>query len=202
PNYTRAYGLALTPHTHTGLEMSYQFSPLVSASAAIANTVGPVINAKAHLSTTPRAESYKAYTAAVALTAPEDWGFLSGSTLYSGFLSGNNENTDWNQVTYYAGITLNTPVKAIKVGSSYAYLGTTSSGAGADNYANALAGYVSFQASEKLSLHGRAEYVWTDTDLFGTVPVGGNAGGNNEIFALTGTIQYDLWKNVISRLEI
>ncbi|HXJ58511.1 MAG TPA: outer membrane beta-barrel protein [Verrucomicrobiae bacterium] len=202
PNYTRAYGLALTPHTHTGLEMSYQFSPLVSASAAIANTVGPVINAKAHQSTTPRAESYKAYTAAMALTAPEDWGFLSGSTLYSGFLSGNNENTDWNQVTYYAGITLNTPVKAIKVGSSYAYLGTTSSGAGADNYANALAGYVSFQASEKLSLHGRAEYVWTDTDLFGTVPVGGNAGGNNEIFALTGTIQYDLWKNVISRLEI
>jgi hypothetical protein len=202
PNYTRAYGLALTPHTHTGLEMSYQFSPLVSASAAIANTVGPVINAKANLSTTPRAESYKAYTAAVALTAPEDWGFLSGSTLYSGFLSGNNENTDWNQVTYYAGITLNTPVKAIKVGSSYAYLGTTSSGAGADNYANALAGYVSFQASEKLSLHGRAEYVWTDTDLFGTVPVGGNAGGNNEIFALTGTLQYDLWKNVISRLEV
>jgi len=202
PNYTRAYGLALTPHTHTGLEMSYQFSPLVSASAAIANTVGPVINAKAHLGTTPRAESYKAYTSAVALTAPEDWGWIAGSTVYGGFLSGYNENTDWNQASYYAGITLNTPVKAVKVGSSYSYMGTTSSGAGANNYANALAGYVSFQATEKLSLHGRAEYVWTDANLFGTVPVGGNNGGNNEIFALTGTLQYDLWKNVISRLEV
>jgi hypothetical protein len=202
PNYTRAYGMALTPHTHTGLQMAYQFSPLVSASAAIANTVGPVINAKAHLGTTPRAESYKSYTGAMALTAPEDWGFVSGSTLYGGVLNGYSENDDWNQTSWYTGITLNTPVKAVKVGSSYVYMGTTSSGAGANNYANALAGYVSFQATEKLSLHGRGEYVWTDANLFGTVPIGGNTGGNNEIFGLTGTVQYDLWKNVISRLEI
>ena len=74
-------------------------------------------------------------------------------------------------------------------------------GGGNDNYANAVAGYVSWQLTEKLSLHGRGEYVSTDTGLFGT----GTAiepGGNSEIFALTGTLQYDLWKNVISRLEV
>ena len=208
PNYTRAYGLALTPHTHTGLEMSYQFSPLISFSAAIANTVGPAINQKANQGVTPKAESYKAYTAAVALTAPEDWGFIAGSTLYGGFLNGYSDTNsatgtgDWTQTTWYTGLTLNTPVKALKVGASYSYLGTSNFGGGADNYANALAFYSSFQATEKLSLHARLEYVWTDSNLFGTLPVGGLGSGNNEIFAMTGTLQYDLWKNVISRLEI
>jgi hypothetical protein len=179
---------------------------LVSASAAIANTVGPVINRKAHEAPAPStpAESFKAYTGAIALTAPEDWGFIAGSTLYGGVLSGFNDDpaADWTQTSWYTGLTMNTPVKAVKVGASYSYLGTTSSRAGADNYANALAAYLSFQCTEKLSLHGRGEYVWTDANLFGTVPVGGTVGGNNEIFALTGTLQYDLWKNVISRLEI
>ena len=94
---------------------------------------------------------------------------------------------------------MNTPVKSLKAGASYSYLGTTDSGNGADNYANAAAVYLSFQATQKLSLHGRAEYAWTDTSLFGT---GLPSGGNSEIFALTGTLQYDLWKNVLSRLEV
>jgi hypothetical protein len=53
-----------------------------------------------------------------------------------------------------------------------------------------------------MSFHGRAEYAWTDSNLFGTNPGGLVVDGNSEIFALTGTLQYDLWKNVISRLEI
>src|SRR5436309_11076437 len=76
PNYTRAYGLALTPHTHTGVEMSYQFSPLVSASVAIANTVGPIINQRAN---PPKAESFKAYTGLLSLTAPDDWGCIGAA---------------------------------------------------------------------------------------------------------------------------
>ncbi len=197
PNYTRAYGLALTPHTHTGVEMSYQFSPLISASAAIANTVGPVINQRAN---PPKAESFKAYTAAVAMTAPDDWGFIGGSTLYVGFLNGFNNSSVWDQTSWYTGVTLNTPVKSVKVGGSFSYLGTTGEFSAGHSYANAWALYTSFQATEKLSLHLRGEYVSTDTDLFGT---GASlVGGNSEIFALTGTIQYDLWKNVLSRLEI
>ena len=198
PNYTRAYGLALTPHTQTGILMSYQFCKSFSLSAAIGNTVGPVINSRAN---PPKAESYKTYTAAFAMTAPDEWGFLAGSTLHAGFLNGYNNSANWDQTSWYAGVTLNTPVKSVKIGASYSYLGTTDFAGGNDNYANAVAGYLSWQVSEKLSLHGRAEYVSTDTGLFGT----GTAiepGGNTEIFALTGTLQYDLWKNVLSRLEI
>jgi hypothetical protein len=160
--------------------------------------VGPVINQKAN---PPKAESYKAYGGALALSAPDDWGFLAGSTFYGGVLNGYSETADWVQTTLYTGFTMNTPVKSMKIGGSYAYMANGDTGTGADNYANALAFYTSFQCTEKLSLHGRAEYVWTDANLFGTSPVG-LAGGNNEIFGLTGTVQYDLWKNVLSRLEI
>lgn len=203
PNYTRAYGVSLAPHSHTGVLMSYQFCPVFSMSAGVANTVGPVINSRAN---PPKAESYKAYTTAFAMTAPEEWGFLAGSTLYAGFLNGyagvyGNGNGNWDQTCWYAGLTMNTPVQSVKVGASYSYLGTTEFASGDDNYANAVAGYLSWQLTEKLSLHGRGEYVTTDTGVFGT----GTAiepGGNSEIVALTATLQYDLWKNVISRLEV
>ena len=50
-----------------------------------------------------------------------------------------------------------------------------------------------------MSLHLRGEYASTDTTVLGS---GANLpGGNSEVLAFTGTVQYDMWKNVISRLE-
>ena len=47
PNHTRSYGHSIEPQTHTGLLASYRFNDTVSASAGIANTTGPHINARA-----------------------------------------------------------------------------------------------------------------------------------------------------------
>ena len=67
---------------------------------------------------------------------------------------------------------------------------------------NAVAGYVSWQITEKMSLHGRAEWATTDTAVFGPISTKANGNPNiNKVAALTATLQYDLWKNVISRLE-
>jgi hypothetical protein len=55
----------------------------------------------------------------------------------------------------------------------------------------AAAGYASYQATEKLSFHTRL-------DFFNT----GEGNGAGKVFAVTGTVQYDLWKNVLSRLEL
>jgi hypothetical protein len=60
-----------------------------------------------------------------------------------------------------------------------------------NQYAWAL--YLSYQATEKMSLHGRAETIREQGDV---------AGSDNEAYALTGTVQYNLWENVISRAEI
>jgi hypothetical protein len=105
--------------------------------------------------------------------------------------------------SYYIGATVNTPIKAVKVGAAYDYAGGHGHGAASPSFANAISGYVSWQMTEKLSLHCRGEYASTDTGVFG--PIGVKANGDpeiNKIAALTATLQYDLWKNVISRLEV
>jgi hypothetical protein len=204
PNYTRSWGFTIEPTTHTGVLMSYQISKAVSLSAGIANTVGPVINARAN---GPKAESYKTYMASTALTAPEEWGFIAGSTLYAGFVNGfgssypGGEGVGADALSLYVGATINTPVKNLKVGAAFDYLGSTDEFGADEFYANAWALYTSFQATEKLSLHLRGEYATTDTGLLGT-GVQNTHDSKSAIFSLTGTLQYDLWANVISRLEV
>lgn len=221
PNMTRSYGFTIEPTTQTGVLATYRFCDVVSASFGIANTTGPSINERAFdngYSDGNKAESYKTYTGSVALTAPSNWGWLAGSSLYSGFITGFDSNANSNQAVrnnYYLGATVNTPVAGLKAGIAldYAHIrhGNTVSGVdvypgttvgGRDystsvnnQYAGAL--YVSYQATEKMSLHGRAE-------MYRQQGPGGNllANADNKVYALTGTIQYDLWQNVLSRLEI
>src|SRR5437016_4302524 len=97
PNYTRSFGHSIEPQTHTGVLASYRFNDMISASAGIANTIGPTINDRAQgpnggtvagLSNWTKSESYKTYMASIAVTAPENLGFLSGSTLYAGIVNG------------------------------------------------------------------------------------------------------------------
>lgn len=209
PNYTRSYGYTIEPTTHTGVLMSYQLCKFASATAGMANTFGPTINAKAN---PPKAESYKAYMGGLTLTAPDEWGFLSGSTLSGVIINGFNAATEGgvDQTSYYVGATINTPLKWLKLGAAYDYLGTTDENLGDPSlpnttwYANAAALYASMTVSEKLSVHLRGEYAWTDTSLLVSsdpASISNPPGGNNEVFAATATLQYDLWKNVLSRLE-
>ena len=204
PNYTRSYGWGLEPTTMTGALMMYKFTDWLSASAGIANTYGPTINEKAHFASGyTKAESYKAYTGQIALTAPEDMGFLAGSALYFGIINGFNDavqgfsnapgypTSGGNMMNLYVGGTFNTPVKAIKVGASYDYAGTSTGGL----WANAAAGYISWQAMDKLTLFGRGEYTWRNEGF--TAP-----GLPSKVVAGTVTVQYDIWENVLSRLEL
>jgi hypothetical protein len=223
PNFTRSYGHTIEPSTHTGLLGSYRAADWIMIQAGIANTTGPLIGGEnlgsglggvvsSGNANPPKAESYKTYMASVALTAPSDWGVIGGSMLYAGIVNG------WGggpvvggsfggvQTDLYVGATINTGVTGLRAGISYDYFGKQSQGpfAGigsiAEAWANSVAVYASFQATEKWSFHGRAEYFWESTGA-GT----GNSGpvaGPDKVFALTGTAQYDLWKNVLTRLEL
>jgi hypothetical protein len=205
PNYTRSYGHSIEPQTLTGLMASYRFCDVFSASAGIANTAGPSINARA-FGEDGKAESFKTYFGTLALTAPESWGFLAGSTLYGGILNGLTENEgradyDENATSYYVGLTMNTPVKGLRAGAAFDLLNVHS----VSGETWAVAGYVSYQATEKLSLHGRAEYLRDrgDQKFFTTdAAIPADSTNPDRVLGLTGTIQYDLWKNVISRLEV
>src|ERR1035437_5039420 len=209
PNFTRSYGHTIEPQTHTGLLASYRFCDVFSASVGVADTWNQTINDRPFAPAgfgAPGAESYKTYMGSLALTAPDSWGFMSGSTLYGGFVNGWADNglvapRSSAVTSYYAGATVATPVTGLRMGASFDYLNI----AHANNDDYSFAGYLSFQATEKLSFHARAEYL---KDKVGNVPGTGSllfnvpAGSKAEVLALTGTIQYDLWKNVISRLEV
>ena len=199
PNFTRSYGYTIEPPTHTGIQAAYTFGEALSSVVAVVDTFGPKINERAF---PPQAESYKTYMGSVTLTAPKSWGALAGATLTSvvmnGFNSGATGGNGDDQTSWYVGGSLNTPLKGLKVGASYDYAGVSAQSLSpAANYANATALYASYQATEKLSLHGRAEYASSDA----LTAVGTPILGARKVFATTATVQYDLWKNVLSRVE-
>lgn len=201
PNYTRSWGYTMEPTQHTGLLGSYQVNKVVGVSAGIANTWSAGINVRS-----ARTESDKTYMGAVTLTAPDSFGFLSGSTLSAGIVDGYSGLVGNDVTSYYIGATLATPIKQLKVGTSYDYVHAHNNSFGPTGYAQALALYASVQATEKLSLHLRGEWAdltdgWATGGKFNT-GVGSVGGLPSEVIALTGTIQYDLWANVLSRLEV
>ena len=214
PNYTRSYGHSIEPQTHTGILASYRFTDMLSASVGVADTTGPVINNRDFLPVqtfNPHAESYKTYMGSLALTAPDSLGVLAGSTLYGGVVNGFNNSVLGSGVgvptlNTYVGSTIATPITGLRLGGAWDYLRVDTTlnnppvGAVQGDIWS-VAGYASYQATEKLSFHGRFEYVSGDVDK-GPAGIGvGNFGRANAIDALTLTAQYDLWKNVISRLE-
>jgi hypothetical protein len=219
PNWTRSYGYTMEPTTHEGILMSYQFNDSFTAQFGIANTFGPVIGSRPDFPPADRAPSYLTYMGSLAYTVPKDTGFLEGSTFYVGLINGLNNQTytsvyggSSTSVTIpltdthlYAGATMNTPMKDVKVGAAfdYAWLHYNGElgGAATPGWQWNLAGYVSWKMTEKMSLHGRGEY-YTRTNpdevlepniVPGTLPP--------KAVEFTATLQYDLWKNVISRIE-
>ncbi len=219
PNYTRSYGFGMEPTTHTGLLLTYRFNDWFSAAAGVANTYGPTINDKAHFSSSyDKPESYKTYMGSIALTAPDSMGFLAGATLYGGVINGYDSissdelDSDKSRHSFYIGATLPTPVTGLKLGMAYDYTGKNPSSDGGEGptgyWANSIAGYASYQITEKLAAHLRGEYVWTSedypwADYMYSGPVWAEVGQvyPDSVIAVTATVDYDLWKNVISRLE-
>ena len=192
PNYSRSYGYTMEPTQHNGILGSYQVNKTIGLTAGVANTSNSGLSTRAL-----RAESFKSYMGAITLTAPDSFGFAAGSSLSFGIVNGENTSIPEIGTSYYIGGTFNTPVKGLKVGASYDYrhVPEASYNVAGKQSEDAVALYVSYQASEKLTLHARGEFARPSslTSL---------ANEANSVLAITGTVQYNLWANVISRLEI
>src|SRR6266480_2638033 len=168
PNYSRSFGWQLEPTQQTGLLASYKASDAVSISAGLANTWNAGINARAtRFAGRPATESEKTYLASVSITAPESWGFLSGSAWYAGLidgLAGNSQDT----TSLYAGGSLKTPVEGLAIGAAFDYrFGGPSANnpltglpfyTAGNSWAYAIAGYASFQANPKWKFNIRGDY--------------------------------------------
>jgi hypothetical protein len=104
-------------------------------------------------------------------------------------------------------MTLPTPISALKLGAAFDYLNFSNSGGGKNNDSIWVAGlYTTIQATDKLSFNLRGELV--DATQIGSsivAPVSPNplngAYAGHYAEELTATVQYQLWANVLSRLE-
>lgn len=204
PNYTRSYGWTIEPTQHTGVLATYRVNDIIALAAGIANTAPAGINARPARFGAMPSESEKTYMGAIALTAPESLGFLAGSTLYAGVvdgLAGAQSDTTW----LYVGGTMNTPLEGLKVGAAYdnvmtKHKGNPAMGGIPSSYAHTLAGYVTYQATEKLRLAGRVDWAKGTAGTWYGIGAG-ETDPRNELLALTATADYALWENVITRLE-
>jgi len=120
--------------------------------------------------------------------------------MYAGVVNGFSSSYFRSQTSWYAGSTLATPVTGLRLGFAFDYLDIHNFSTGPDETSSAWAAslYASYQATEKLSFHGRAEYLDDQADFFSN----GIPGTGFKVWAFTATAQYDLWKNVLSRLEV
>jgi hypothetical protein len=218
PNYSRSYGYALEPTHHTGVLATYQFAPWLSVSGGIANTYTGFINSRAARGSSSEfaSESEKTYMGSVTVTLPEQAGGFAGSALYLGVVDGLNgagANTSNHDITsFYAGATVNTPVKGLTFGVGYDYRNDGPPVTGAllsdDNRAYAVAGYATFAFTEKFKASARIDYVNADNGTFYGDPGSGavyeitHTSTREKLLGSTLTVDYSLWDNVVTRLEL
>jgi len=224
PNWTRSYGYTFEPTEHTGLLATYKFCDAFTLQAGVVDTVtttGFSVNDRIPGTGTTAIESKKGLVSLATLTAPDSWGSFKGSTLSAGFDDGYGSAMH-NREQLYVGATINTPISGLTFGASWDAVfhndvpNYFDDGIDEDmGYFTAYAGYVSYKATEKLTLNGRVEYAdgpslgalandingvaYHDNESQGFGPMPNQL---NKVLAVTGTVQYDLWANVISRLEI
>jgi hypothetical protein len=215
PNYTRSWGWAVEPTEHTGILGSYKFTDEFSVSAGVANTLTSGINARNTYNAGTVANDnvwHKTVMGSATYTAPSNWGWAAGSAFYAGmvygFYNGATEtlggNQGGNQANYYAGATLNTPRKNITFGAAFDYVQNLHGGAYTgqpfdaavnhlNDYIGGLYNTIKVGQDEKLSFNSRVEYWYVQ---------GKDASFYDNGISLTETVQYDLWANVVSRLEL
>jgi len=197
----------MEPTTHTGILGAYKATDWLSMQAGILDNAykGAGTYNGTTVGTGPQNNGlYRpSFTWGPTLTAPDSFGWAKGATLSvatvisGGNTSGISSANGSGATTYYAGITLPTPVAALKFGASFDYLNARD--VSANEWAAAI--YGTYQFNDKLSLNLRAEYF--DSKGINTSGAYLSAPGvfDGQAQELTATVQYALWANVLTRLE-
>lgn len=205
PNYSRSFGYYIEPKQFTGVLASYRVSEVIQIAGGVANqgwalahgAGGTVLHVPMNaINSRPGLDTLKTYMGSIALTAPESAGFLKGGTVYAGIIdSGVYYGPD--VVNYYAGATIPTPMESLLLGACYDYRGNSKGEGFSSSHAWAVAGYAIFKANDKLRFSVRGEYARGSNNTWYYF----TNGDKNELLGVTGTIDYNLWANVLTRLE-
>ncbi len=191
PNYTRSYGFFTEPFTHTGVKADYALNDMVSLTAGVANTNGGVTS----INTRPLTGggNYEGLTTlgAISIDLDDSAGALSGSNIYFAITNGTGDFGGGDITHYYSSLTLPTPAEGVDVGFSWDY------SAQAVGYAAAYGIYATVApADSDFSVNLRGEYANSNNGTFGL------DGIDEDLFAITATLNYNLFENLLTRLEV
>jgi len=210
PNYTHSWGYDIEPTELTGLQASYKVCDALSLNGGVADTSLAGINNRNDNESLSSSAGKEAYFGDITLTAPSSWGWAAGSTAFAGILYGSVDTYEaytykpgymgGNQINYYGGLTLNTPWKQFTGGASFDFAQNYGGGYEVTGYyysenVLALGLYGTYKATDKLSFSGRGEYV--EGDEYGN----GDYTASANLVEVTGTVEYDMWANVQTRVE-
>jgi hypothetical protein len=181
PNVDRSYGFDLEPFTHTGLLASTSLTESVSVSLGLANSFDST--AGLHNGTISGDGNF-AYLAGVEVTAPDNLGFLAGSTVYVGYVNGagSGVDNDSEDKLLYVGASMASPIEGLSLGVAYDDREYGNGQADAD----AVALYAVLDVSDGVSLAARYDTVDDSSDTKSM---------------WSATLGYSIWDNVLTRLE-
>jgi hypothetical protein len=164
-------------------------------------------------------ESSKTYMGSLIVALPDSFGPLAGSVVYAGIVDGSPFDSTEDALHVYVGGTARTPITGLSLGVAWDYrkdgpvlpnqgfLNNTPDGytpgelttpPNHSSRAYALAGYLSYEASENLRANARIDYLNADIDTF----TAGASGDRAKLLATTLTLDYALWDMVITRAEL
>jgi len=166
---------------------------------------------------------HKTFMGAVTYTAPSSWGWAAGSSIYAGAVYGfggsqsGDDYADGNQFNGYVGATVNTPWKDLTVGAAFDYVHNLGGGYDSNVFISTndfsheqswsdvgvVGLYATYKFSDKFSLNGRAE--WAEYRYYDNGSASGEGhfsdGSTTDAYELTVTAEYDMWANVMTRVE-
>ena len=198
-HYTRSWGYTIQPTVHTGLlaffpgtgrpgvDPLYEWDSHYQIALGVANTNDPRING------TPANADRKTLLAGFMWELPKELGPLGGSRFSLGYVNGRARTGSDPIQNLSLGLGLLPNFK--KWNLSLTHDSRILSGAGNDDSVFGL--YVGHTLSDDLTLSARGEIYQDGSKLYS----GESATEQTDGQALTVTLNYKIWENVISRLE-
>ena len=179
--FQRGLGFYMEPTHHTGILASYQLTDDLSVAAAVVNNGGDAPNE----GDAGGSASDASVAATVSYTAPDSMGFASGTSVYFAAIMDNDPFSGGTDADfYYASVGLPVGVEGLSVDLAADWVDHNG---GNDDEIYQI--YTSYALSEKSTLNAR--YEWGTSDA--------NSWTGLESYAVG--ITYDLWDNVLSRVE-
>ena len=200
PNVMRSFGYAQEPLTHTGLLAATSLTDGLSVSFALTNGFDSSNGDN-------DGAGQLGYVLGAELAVPDSLGFLGGSTLYVGYVNGNDDGNQhtWDDAStadvdesgyngddntlLYIGASVNTPIEGVAIGVAYDdRVWETANGR---TESDSVALYATYSLSEDASLSVRYDS--------GTIEFGG---AEDSFDNLALTLDYSIWENVLTRFEM